>query len=126
MKIDLPPNISGGDPAWLLDYLGLDVGQAPTPPDTTWVVSARQVDLVTAQTLHGPALNRSRFDVSTTPAPQVPGGMGPQLAPQYQQHIEELQQSATLPSSLLEQMVYLFDSLTDRERLLQRIANTSS
>jgi hypothetical protein len=51
--------------------------------------------------------------------------MGPQLAPQYQQHIEELQQSATLPS-LLEQMVYLLDLLTDRERLLQRIANTSS
>ena len=125
MKIDLPPDISGGDPAWLLDYLGLDVVQAPTPPDTTWVVSPRQVDLVAAQTLHGPALNRSRFDVSTTPAPQLPGGMGPQLAPQYQQHIEELQHSATLPS-LLEQLVYLLDLLTDRERLLQRIANTSS
>src|SRR5277367_3296864 len=80
MKIDLPPDISGGDPAWLLDYLGLDVVEAPTPPDTTWVVSARQVDMVAAQTLHGPALNRSRFDVFTTLAPQLPGGMGPQLA----------------------------------------------
>jgi hypothetical protein len=60
-----------------------------------------------------------------SPPPQLPGGMGPQLAPQYQQHIEELQQSATL-RSLLEQLVYLLDLLTDRERLLQRIANTSS
>jgi hypothetical protein len=72
MKIDLPPDISGGDPAWLLDYLGLDVVQAPTPPNTTWVVSPRQVDLVAAQTLHGPALNRSRFDVSTTQLPRCP------------------------------------------------------
>ena len=112
MKIDLPPEISGGDPAWLLDYLGLDVVQAPTPPDTTWVVSVRQVDLVKAQTLHGPALNRSRFDVSTTPAPQVPGGMGPELAPQYQQHIEELQKSTTLPS-LLEQITTTLSAVRD-------------
>jgi hypothetical protein len=112
MKIELPPDISGGDPAWLLDYLGLNVVQAPTPPDTTWVVSVRQVDLVAAQTLHGPALNRSRFDVSTTPTPQVRGGMGPQLAPQYQQHIEELQKSTTLPS-LLEQITSILIAVRD-------------
>ncbi|MEB3980159.1 hypothetical protein OQ968_02650 [Mycobacterium sp. 663a-19] len=112
MKIDLPPDISGGDPAWLLDYLGLNVVQAPTPPDTTWVVSVRQVDLVEAKTLHGPALNRSRFDVSSTPTPQVPGGMAPELAPQYQRHIEELQKSTTLPS-LLEQITSTLIAVRD-------------
>jgi hypothetical protein len=112
MKIDLPPEISGGNPAWLLDYLGLDVVEAPTPPDTTWVVSVRQVDLVKAQTLHGPALNRSRFDVSATPTPQVPGGMAPELAPQYQRHIEELQKSSTL-ESLLEQITTTLAAVRD-------------
>lgn len=112
MKLDLPPDISTGNPASLLDYLGLDVVQAPTPPETTWVVSPRRVDLVSAQTLHGPALNRSRFGVSTTPAPQVPGGVAPQLAPQYQQHIEELQGSATLPS-LMQQITSTLISVRD-------------
>ncbi|WP_078327579.1 hypothetical protein [Mycobacteroides salmoniphilum] len=112
MKIALPSDISGGDPKWLLDYLGLDIVRAPTPPDTTWVVSARDVDLISAQTLHGPALSRSRFDVSTTPTPQVAGGMAPQLAPRYRRHIEELQKSDTLPS-LLEQITSTLIAVRD-------------
>jgi hypothetical protein len=71
LKIDLPPEISGGNPAGLLDHLGLNVVQTPTPPDTTWVVSVRQVDLVKAQTLGPPRVamrrlaGRSRLSLTT-------------------------------------------------------------
>ncbi len=68
-----------------------------------WEVSAKHTDLVSAQTLHGPALKRSRFDVSPAPTPDVPGSMPPKLSDTFDK-------------------VYLLDILTDRERLLQRIA----
>jgi hypothetical protein len=88
--------------ARLLDYLGLDVAR----------LRLRPVDLVKAQTLQRPALNRSRFDVSAKPTRQVPGGMAPELAPQYQWHIEELQKSQTL-ESLLEQITTTLATVRD-------------
>lgn len=100
MKIDLPPEIFGGNPAGLIEYLGLDIVHRPAAPSTAWEVSATSVDLVEAQTLHGPALKRSRFDISTVPTPGVPGGMPPELAGEFQRLTQKLDENPTLASAL--------------------------
>lgn len=74
MKINVPPEIFGGNPAGLMDRLGLHVDRAPSSSDELWEVSANPTDLIDAKTLHGPGLKRSRFDLCTPPTPNVPGG----------------------------------------------------
>ncbi|MBF6302803.1 hypothetical protein IU459_35510 [Nocardia amamiensis] len=51
MKIDLPPQLYGGNPAGFLDYLGLRVDRRPSGSTPDWEVSAKPVDLVEAKTL---------------------------------------------------------------------------
>lgn len=100
MKIDVPPQMFGNNPPGFIDHLGLVVEQRPTGFNTTWHVSAKRNDLVTAQTLHGPALKRARFDVSPIPAPDVPGGAPNELFDVFERIARHLDQSATLPARL--------------------------
>lgn len=39
MKIEMPPDIYGGNPAALLEHFGLRIDGKPTAPDTVWEVS---------------------------------------------------------------------------------------
>jgi hypothetical protein len=100
MKIDVPPEIFGNDPAGFIDHLGLVVQQRTASADTVWEVSAKQNDLVSAQTLHGPALKRSRFDVSAAPTPSVPGGMPPKLFDTFEKIAQALDENPTLAARL--------------------------
>jgi hypothetical protein len=96
MKIDLPPQMYGGDPAGLIDYCGLIVVKGPTGSDTVWEVAARPADLVVSHVLHGPALKRSRFDVSKVPTPGVPGGMPRELFGEFEKLAKRLDENPTL------------------------------
>jgi hypothetical protein len=102
MKIDLPPQMFGGNPAGLIDYCGLFVLNQPTAPDTVWEVSAQPIDLVKAQTLHGPPLKkrRRRFDVLKVPTPAVPGGMPPELVGEFEKLAQRLDENPTLAAKL--------------------------
>lgn len=100
MKIDIPPEMFGNNPAGFIDHLGLVVQQRPTGADTVWEVSAKHTDLVSAQTLHGPALKRSRFDVSPEPTPDVPGGMPPEMFDTFEKITRALDENPTLAARL--------------------------
>jgi hypothetical protein len=65
-----------------------------------WEVFAKPIALVEAQTLHGPALKRSRFDVSKAPIPEVRGGMSPELCDEFVRHAQLLDKNPPLPSRL--------------------------
>lgn len=112
MKVHLPPEIYGGNPAGFLDYVGLVVTQQPTSPSTAWEVSGRVVDLIEVQTLQGPALKRSRFDVSQVPTPAVPGGMPDELSGMYRRLTQTLDRQPNL-SSILERIISALISVTD-------------
>lgn len=75
MRVRLPPQLGGGDPAGLFQEWGLRL-VAPPPADepTLWTVSVMDDPVLTSTQLHGPPLSRSRFDVSTPPSPPTPGG----------------------------------------------------
>ncbi|WP_067891760.1 hypothetical protein [Nocardia vaccinii] len=98
MKISVPPQMYGGNPAGLLERLGLRVDRAPSESDTDWEVSAKPIDLIKAQTLHGPALKRSRFDVSRAPTPTVPGGIPADKSDVFNRYARALDAHPTLPS----------------------------
>jgi len=72
----------------------------PIGSDTVWEASAKHTDLVSAQTLHGPALKRSRFDVSPAPTPDVPGGMPPKLFDSFDKITQALDENPTLAARL--------------------------
>ena len=90
----------GNSPARFIDHLGLVVERRPIGSDTVWEVSAKHTDLVSAQTLHGPALKRSRFDVSPAPTPDVPGGMPPKLFDTFDKITQALAENPTLAARL--------------------------
>jgi hypothetical protein len=100
MKIDLPPEMFGGDPAGLIDYCGLFVVNRPTGSDTAWEVSTKPTSLVESQVLHGPALKGSRFDVSKVPTPAVPGGMPRELFGEFEKLAQRLDENPTLAAGL--------------------------
>lgn len=100
MKLHLPPDISGGNPTQLIEHLGMRVDRPAHSPDTLWEVSAPTRTLVATQTLYGPALSRSRFDVSTAPTPGVPGGMPASMIDLYQRLNSFLEDAGTLPAKL--------------------------
>ena len=100
MKIDLPPQMYGSNPAGLIEYLGLNIQHRPAASETVCEVSARSTALVEAQTLHGPALKRRRFDISKAPTPGIPGGMSPELSDQFQRLTRQLDENPTLSARL--------------------------
>ncbi|WP_143536524.1 hypothetical protein [Rhodococcus sp. 05-2254-6] len=104
MKISLPSQMFGGQPAGLLSHFGLQIEKRPTPGQDTWQVSGKPMTLIKSQVLHGPALTRSRFDVSTPPTPNPPGGMGPELSAEFEDLVKTLDEAQTLPA--------LFDRIT--------------
>ncbi len=114
MKIELPPQIYGGDPDGFLEYFGLRVDRRPSGSATDWEVSAKPVDLVDVKTLHGPALKRSRFDVSSAPTPGVPGGMTASLSDEFNRHAQALDAHPTLPSRL-ERIIQMLVAVPDDE-----------
>jgi hypothetical protein len=83
-----------------LEYLGLRVDRHPSPSSPGWEFSAQSVSLVETKALHGPALSRSRFDVSSAPTPGVPGGMSANLSDEFNRHAQALDEHPTLPSRL--------------------------
>ena len=89
----------GGNPAGLIDHFGLRIHHQPTG-DTVWEVSARPTTLVESQVLHGPALKRSRFDVSKVPTPEVPGGTPPELFGEFEKLAQHLDENPTLAARL--------------------------
>ncbi|MGW0323961.1 hypothetical protein [Nocardia sp. NPDC003183] len=100
MKIDLPPEMYGGNPAGLIEHLGLRVDRRPAGKDSVWEVIVNPIDLVEATTLHGPPLSRSRFDLSGVPKPGVPGGMKAEHVERFDQVARALDSHPTLPSRL--------------------------
>ncbi|WP_162625415.1 hypothetical protein [Mycolicibacterium llatzerense] len=98
MKIDVPAQMFGGDPAGFIAHLGLRITGRPSPSETVWDVAAPAATLVSGQTLHGPALKRSRFDVSTAPDPSVPGGVPRELVDRFEKLAALLDENPTLPS----------------------------
>lgn len=100
MKIDVPPEMYGNNPAGFIDHLDLVAERCPTGSDTVWEVSAKHTDLVSAQTLHGPALKRSRFDVSPAPTPDVPGGMPSKLSDTFDKITQALDGNPALAARL--------------------------
>lgn len=100
MKIDVPSEMYGNDPAGFIDHIGVVVRRRPIVSDTVWEVSAKHTDLVSAQTLYGPALKRSRFDVSPAPTPDVPGGMPPKLFDTFDKITQALDENPSLAAYL--------------------------
>lgn len=114
MKIDLPPDIYGGNPAGFIDYCGLAIKRPPTGSDTVWEVSARPATLVTSQVLCGPALKKPRFDTGKPPTPTVPGGMPPELAGEFKKHTQRLDKDQTL-AALLERITSTLVAVPDHQ-----------
>lgn len=114
MKIDLPAEMFGGDPAGFIEYLGLRIDSRPEPAGTVWEVSVPPVTLVDERTLHGPALKRSRFDVSMAPSPAVPGGAPPELFDELERLAAQLDENPTLPS-LLDRVLQTLVTVGDDE-----------
>ncbi|MGU3502505.1 hypothetical protein [Mycobacterium sp. C31M] len=100
MRISVPQEMFGNNPEGFIDHLGLVVQQRPSGVDTEWEVSAKNTDLVYAQTLHGPALKRSRFDVSPAPTPEVPGGMPVSMFEAFEKITQTLDANPTLAARL--------------------------
>jgi hypothetical protein len=100
VKFDLPPEMFGGNPAGLIDHLGLVINERPDSGQTIWDVSAKSTALVESQVLHGPALKRSRFDVSTVPTPEIPGGMPPELFGEFDKLAKQLDAHPNLAAQL--------------------------
>jgi len=100
MKFDVPPEMFGGNPAGLIDYCGLHIGSRPTGSGTAWEVFAGPTDLVESQVLDGPALKRSRYDISKIPTPAVPGGMPPELFGEFEKLAQRLDENPTLAARL--------------------------
>lgn len=114
VKITLPPELYGGQPADMIEHFGLQVDQPPSSGNTDWEVSAQKFDLVTAQVLHGPALSRSRFDVSPPPTPDVPGGMAPELTEEFVRLSRTLDEAQTLPA-LFERITSTLIAVADEQ-----------
>ncbi|MEU1956810.1 hypothetical protein [Nocardia rhamnosiphila] len=114
MKIEIPPQLFGGNPAGLLEYLGLCIDHQPSESAPSWEVSGQSVTLVEAKTLHGPALSRSRFDVSRVPTPGVPGGMPAHMSSEFDRNTHALDQQGTLPS-LLKRLSHTLIAVPDAE-----------
>ncbi|MGU3438422.1 hypothetical protein ACNHUS_36105 [Actinomycetes bacterium M1A6_2h] len=114
MRIDFPPEMFGGRPAGLLDHFGLDVEQRPDPGSNTWHVSSRPLAVLTSKVVHGPALSRSRFDVSDPPTPLIPGGMGPDLSATFDDLIRTLDEAQTLPARF-ERIITTLVAATDSQ-----------
>lgn len=100
MKIDVPPQMYGGNPAGLLEHFGLQVDSGPSKSGTEWEISLDRFDLIKAQTLHGPALKRSRFDISQAPTPEVAGGLPANMSDDFYRHAQALDAYPNLPSRL--------------------------
>jgi hypothetical protein len=100
VKIDVPAEMFGGNPAGLIEHCGLSVVNGPMGSDTVWEVAATRTDLVESQVLHGPALKRSRFQVSKVPTPGFPGGMPRELFGEFEKLAQRLDANPTLASRL--------------------------
>lgn len=100
MKIALPPEMYGGDPASLIEDLGLELHRRPTAPYEEWEVSLEPIDLVECKTLSGPALKRPRFDVSVVPTPAVPGGLPPEFSGEINRILGRTNETSSLPGIL--------------------------
>lgn len=114
VKISLPPDLYGGDPAGLLNHLGLVVDRKPAFEGGMWTVSASGVQLVQSQVLHGPALSRSRFDVSSAPTPGIPGGMPSGLLEAFNAQTKILDGQRTL-SSVVQRIIDVVVAVADRD-----------
>ncbi|OZC42696.1 hypothetical protein CH289_27290 [Rhodococcus sp. RS1C4] len=98
----------------MLQHFGLNIDQPPGAGDTVWHVSAEQVTAVTSQVLHGPALSRSRFDVSTSPTPQVAGGMSVDLAEDFEDLVRSLDEAGTL-AALFDRIITTLIAVADHQ-----------
>lgn len=114
MKIALSPQLFGGNPTGLLEFLGLRVDGQPSERVPAWEVSEQLTTLVEARTLHGPSLTRSRFDVSQVPAPGVPGGMPDYMSGEFERHMNTFTAEATLPSGL-QRIIHTLMAVPDSE-----------
>ena len=71
MKIDLPPQMYGSNPAGLIEYLGLDIRHRPTGSDTVWEVAARSTALVEdADPPWSTPQTQQDYDISKAPTPR--------------------------------------------------------
>jgi hypothetical protein len=114
MKIDVPPEMFGANPAGLIHFSGLYIGSRPTGSDTVWEVSAGRTDLVNSQVLHGPALKRSRYDVSKVPTPAIAGGMPPELFGEFEKLTRRLDENPTLAAGF-EQITNTLIAVADHQ-----------
>lgn len=104
----------GSQPAKMLRHFGLTIDQPPATGDTIWHVSTELVTAITSQVLHGPALSRSRFDVSTAPTPQVAGGMRADLATGFEELLQSLDEAGTL-AALFDRITTTLIAVTDEQ-----------
>jgi len=100
VKIILPPEIFDGNPAGLIEFLGLRANGRPSASDNLWLASAQSTRLIESQVLHGPALRRSRFDIPKVPTPPIPGGLSPNKYGEFEKLAQRLDEHPTLAARL--------------------------
>ena len=115
MRIDLPADLFGGNPAGLIELFGLRVSRQDEMASSAWDATAPDdIIALTCKTLHAPGLQRDRFDVSTVPKPTVEGGISRDLLAEFHRYRTQLTDDGSLPA-VIQQIIYTVMSVTDEQ-----------